>query len=187
MLGFTGLEIEALDGPVGEFRIGLCWGLLYPTELGKFIVKEGPLWLVLWLLVLMFLFFLKSRGGASSTAPIESIFPINLLLWEIWPSSRILASWILLILFVTFSVSIYPLESILIWKSSIQLILLMGSFVNILEIKVFRKTETCPGNWSSLLLRTSIRLAMEFDWKGHIPKIISYMTTPKDQISALLE
>ena len=169
ILGFTGDWGGGILGIVGEFSIGLwAWGLKFEEPFGRLIVR-GPLWL----LVLMFRFFLKSLGGTSSTLPIESIFPIVLVLWATVASSKIFASWILLILLVIFSFSTSPTEFILIWKSYIQLILRMGSLVSIREIRVLMKVETCPGNWRSLLLRTSIRLAIELDWKGHIPKIIS--------------
>lgn len=173
-----GLLCAVWGGIVGELT---PWEEKLPE--GMFIFKEG---LVPVDVALKFLFFLKSLLG-SSTTPIESTLAIILLLWAKCPSSKLLASFKLLIFWVIFSDSTSPKELIWIWKSYIQLIRLMGSFVSILEIKILRKGEMGPGKWSSLLLRTSMRFAMELDWKGHIPKIISKRTTPKDQISALLE
>ena len=54
-------------------------------------------------------------------------------------------------------------------------------------IRVFMKEEIGPGKYRSLLFSTYIKLAIEFDWKGHCPYIISNNTTPNDQISALFE
>ena len=45
----------------------------------------------------------------------------------------------------------------------------------------------CPvGITSSAELMCEIREAIEWDLKGHVPKSISYSTTPKDQMSALV-
>jgi hypothetical protein len=131
-------------------------------------------------------FFLKSLMGSSGAS-----FAINLLECSNCcgspPSSEFFASLRLLILGVILSFSISPWALMRIWNSSIQLILRMGSLVSMRVIRFLRKGEMGPGKWSYLLLRTSIRLAIELLWKGHIPKIISNSTTPTDQISALLE
>jgi len=44
-----------------------------------------------------------------------------------------------------------------------------------------------PGNAKFWVFNTYIKLAMELDWKGQWPKTISYRTTPRDQMSALME
>ena len=180
-----GLELDGKivgEGIVGELII--CWEGRYPI-FGPILMLMGGGLLPFVLFVLIFLFFLKSRSGYSC----PSIFPISLLEFNnwVWPSSEFLASLRLLIFGVILSFYISPWALILIWKSSIQLMRRIGSLVSILVIKFLRKGEIGPGNWSSLLFSTSIKFAIELLWKGHIPKIISYSTTPTDQISALFE
>lgn len=102
-------------------------------------------------------------------------------------SSEIFASFKLDILCVGLLSYSVPSLLIFIWKSSIQPILCKGSFVSILEIIVFKYVEMSPGKANVWVFRTSIKLAIEFDWKGQCPKSISYNTTPSDQISALFE
>lgn len=138
------------------------------------------------LLVLKPRFFLKSRVGSSRVSLEISLLECSNC-WGSPPSSEFLASLRLLILGVILSFSISPWALMRIWNISIQLILRMGSLVSMRVIRFLRKGEMGPGKFSSLLLRTSIRLAMELLWKGHIPKIISNNTTPTDHISALLE
>ena len=63
----------------------------------------------------------------------------------------------------------------------------MGSLVSIFSRMLETKGEVSAGKESFWVESTSISLAMELDMKGQCPKIISYRTTPSDQMSALLE
>lgn len=126
----------------------------------------------------------------STLPPTPLPFGNNLALYDCCAFSfsyDILASLRLDILGTCLVSSIYPSALILIWNSSIHPILCSGSFVNILDIILFKTGEIVPGNARFCVLSTSIKLAIEFDWKGQCPNTISYSTTPRDHISALIE
>ena len=143
----------------------------------------------------VFLFFLKLRLSVSYIAEFsifeDTLLPLGknlaLLLCCDEFYYDIFASFKLDILGACLVSSIKPYAFIFIWNSSIQPILWRGSLVSILEIIFLRTGEMVPGKAKFWVLRTSIRLAIELDWKGQWPKTISYKTTPSDQISALME
>ena len=97
----------------------------------------------------------------------------ELLLNEVILSSDTLASLKLEILLFTRASSIYPSLLIFICKIYIHPILCMGSFVNILVIKFLSVGERLLGKDKFWVFRTSIKLAIELDWKGQWPKSIS--------------